>query len=253
MDDTISRAAAIDAVKFGITYAKAINKSTGEVKELFKEGNKALNEAVERIKDLPSAQPDVSDTNDGDMISRAQAMTEIQMNAKRLTLAYEAHAEGHVQFSDLVIGVREASGILRNLPSAQPVHHGETAEMVKSTSESSQNVPYDDLISRKAAIDAVTSLCDDCDSDYCGSCRVGYPGEKNCRKVLEDLPSAQPEIVRCKDCKYFELDHFEKVDEFPIPIIVAHEICMKWGEGCRSSVDGWCFMAERKTDGIQNE
>ena len=48
-----------------------------------------------------------------------------------------------------------------------------------------------DLISRQAAIDAVISLCDDCDSDYCGSCRVDYPGEKNCRKVLEDLPSAQ--------------------------------------------------------------
>ena len=57
--DTISRQAAIDAVEFGITYAKAINKSTGEVKELFKEGNKALNEAVERLKELPPAQPEV--------------------------------------------------------------------------------------------------------------------------------------------------------------------------------------------------
>ena len=56
MDDTISRRMAIDAVEFGITYAKAINKSTGEVKELFKEGNKALNEAVERLKELPSAE-----------------------------------------------------------------------------------------------------------------------------------------------------------------------------------------------------
>ena len=56
MGDLIERQAAIDAVEYGITYAKAINKSTGEVKELFKEGNKALNEAVERIKDLPSAQ-----------------------------------------------------------------------------------------------------------------------------------------------------------------------------------------------------
>ena len=56
MSDMISRQAAIDAVEFGITYAKAINKSTGEVKELFKEGNKALNEAVERLKELPSAE-----------------------------------------------------------------------------------------------------------------------------------------------------------------------------------------------------
>ena len=58
MNDLISRQAAIEAVEFGITYAKAINKSTGEVKELFKEGNKALNEAVERLKELPPAQPE---------------------------------------------------------------------------------------------------------------------------------------------------------------------------------------------------
>ena len=65
---------------------------------------------------------------------------------------------------------------------------------------------------------------------------------------LKALPSAQPEIIRCKDCKYFELDHFEKTRKFPVPIVVAHEICMKWGNGCKSSVDGWCFMAERRTD-----
>ena len=59
MSDLISRQDAINAVKFGITYAKAINKSTGEVKELFKEGNKALNEAAERLKELPSAQPEI--------------------------------------------------------------------------------------------------------------------------------------------------------------------------------------------------
>lgn len=53
--DLISRADAIEAVEFGITYAKAFNKSTGEVKELFNEGNKSLNEAVERLKELPSS------------------------------------------------------------------------------------------------------------------------------------------------------------------------------------------------------
>lgn len=66
---------------------------------------------------------------------------------------------------------------------------------------------------------------------------------------ISKLPSAQPEIIRCKDCKHFELDHFEKVEGFPVPIIVAHEICMKWSDGCRTSKDGWCFMGERRTDG----
>jgi hypothetical protein len=55
--DTISRKAAIDAVEFGITYAKAINKETGEVTALFEESNAELQEAADRIKQLPPTQP----------------------------------------------------------------------------------------------------------------------------------------------------------------------------------------------------
>ena len=52
------------------------------------------------------------------------------------------------------------------------------------------------------------------------------------------------EIIHCRDCKYFEYDHVSKVDG--IPLIVAHEICTRWGEGCKSREDGFCFLAERK-------
>ena len=55
------------------------------------------------------------------------------------------------------------------------------------------------------------------------------------------IPSA--EMIRCKDCKYFEYDSVAKVDG--IPLIVAHEICNKWGDGCKTSEDGWCFLAEK--------
>lgn len=54
------------------------------------------------------------------------------------------------------------------------------------------------------------------------------------------------EIIRCRDCKHFELDHWEKANG--IPLIVAHEICMKWGDGCKTSPDGFCFMAEKKEE-----
>lgn len=57
----------------------------------------------------------------------------------------------------------------------------------------------DDLISRKAAIDAI-------------SCDITVTGRQNAELVaqtigrfadrIKALPSAQPEIVRCKDCKY---------------------------------------------------
>lgn len=57
--DLISRQAAIDAIEWGITYAKAINKETGEVRELFAESNEELRKAVNRVKQLPSAQPEI--------------------------------------------------------------------------------------------------------------------------------------------------------------------------------------------------
>ena len=46
----------------------------------------------------------------------------------------------------------------------------------------------------------------------------------------------------CKDCKYFEYDVVRKVDG--IPLIVAHEMCSKWGDGCKTKEDGYCFLFE---------
>ena len=81
----------------------------------------------------------------------------------------------------------------------------------------------DDLISRQAAIEAV-----DKNRDTVFHNSVDYEG------VLYDinnLPSAQPEIVRCKDCKYFA------------------------GEGmyCENNIivhfdHFYCYNAERRTD-----
>lgn len=95
----------------------------------------------------------------------------------------------------------------------------------------------DELISRQAAIDRAVSIP-----------MFGRDVKMVAVSEIKNLSSAQPEVIYCKDCKYFELDHFEKVEGFPIPIIIAHEICMKWGEGCQSSVDGWCFKAERREE-----
>ena len=78
MGRLISQQAAIEAVEFGITYAKAIDTKTGEVRELFKQSNEELRKAVERIKALPPAQPDTTThdsipaktgKNDGDKTS----------------------------------------------------------------------------------------------------------------------------------------------------------------------------------------
>ena len=56
----------------------------------------------------------------------------------------------------------------------------------------------------------------------------------------------EEKIIRCRDCRHFETDVWAAVGG--VPLIVAHEMCMKWGQGCRTSPDGFCFMAERKED-----
>lgn len=55
------------------------------------------------------------------------------------------------------------------------------------------------------------------------------------------------ELIRCKECKYFELDYVDR-EAMGIPLIMAHEICMRWGDGCKTSPDGYCFMAESKEE-----
>ena len=88
----------------------------------------------------------------------------------------------------------------------------------------------DDTISRQAAIDA---LCD----EYCGGwqdCKH-YPKCENL-KVIQNLPSTQPEIIKCRECTHHK-------DELPgmvyCPIMVGGWI----GEDC------FCSWAERRTDG----
>lgn len=52
----------------------------------------------------------------------------------------------------------------------------------------------------------------------------------------------KPKTGHCKDCKYFEYDSVAKVDG--VPLIVAHEICSRWGNGCKTREDGYCFLFE---------
>ena len=53
-----------------------------------------------------------------------------------------------------------------------------------------------DLISRQAAIDALNNAL------ISWSCMTEWRDNK-IRKAIMDVPSAQPEIIRCKDCKHY--------------------------------------------------
>lgn len=56
----------------------------------------------------------------------------------------------------------------------------------------------DDLISRQAAIDAMKELCE----HYTPTKSVKHPHINFVIEELKHLPSAQPEIIRCKDCMH---------------------------------------------------
>lgn len=65
--------------------------------------------------------------------------------------------------------------------------------------------------------------------------------------INNEPPKANQDIVvvvRCKECKFFELNHRDIVNG--IPLITAHEICTKWGRGCKTDSNGFCFLGERK-------
>ena len=63
-----------------------------------------------------------------------------------------------------------------------------------------------------------------------------YDGKGNINLTMTDL-------IRCKDCKYFHYDKPYVVYDIPV---LGHEVCDKWGDGCKTSENGFCFMAERK-------
>jgi len=80
------------------------------------------------------------------------------------------------------------------------------------------------------------SICDKCIHDkVCGL-------EDNHEEGIVMCADMIPKTGHCKDCKYFEYDSVAKVDG--IPLIVAHEICNKWGDGCKTREDGYCFLFE---------
>ena len=107
----------------------------------------------------------------------------------------------------------------------------------------------DDLISRQDAIDLVRDVCDAILSG-CGCHYDSGVGDevyddihevstilkcnKAIRKSLMDLPSAQPDIIRCKECKHL----FE--DKCPLRTWWTH------------TEDDFCSYAKRRT-GETNE
>ena len=97
-----------------------------------------------------------------------------------------------------------------------------------------------DLISRQAAIDALS---------YCDFTKT-YNDETALYKdsviyELEQLPSAQPEIIRCTECKHYREYDSEYVENAVVVQCMADRYPIS-----ETIPDGWfCAGAERKEDG----
>lgn len=110
-------------------------------------------------------------------------------------------------------------------------------EWYKLFVEKLEQEPSGDAISRQAVLELVNK-------GYMGL----YARQTDIeimKDKINDLPPINPQEQKtghCKDCKYFEYDSVAKVDG--IPLIVAHEICSRWGDGCKTKEDGYCFLFE---------
>ena len=98
-----------------------------------------------------------------------------------------------------------------------------------------------DLINRADAVISLKEELYPCESDY----DEGYvAGIKKAIWVIEKwLPSAEPEIIRCKDCKYWQKTTLKASDGKPI------YDCPYWPEEFGwTHPEGFCSGAERRTD-----
>lgn len=110
-EDAISREQAIDAV------ANLFEMS--EYPHPYPQGKPIrLKDIKEKLKQLPSVQPKPIECEDA--ISRAEAQTELEMNACRYTIAKERDGMGQVEWSDQLIKVSDAVDIIRHLSSVTP-------------------------------------------------------------------------------------------------------------------------------------
>ena len=130
-----------------------------------------------------------------DLIERQKAIDAVKKNTFRLTFAEEQNCEGHVAWSAEAVYSDVMEGALLELPSAQPEKRTEERMETRAC----------DLIDRQAAIDAIYH-------------HLPSVSRTRARTMLHEVPSAQPEIIYCKDCKWkqgAECVRFADVRPFP--------------------------------------
>ena len=106
------------------------------------------------------------------------------------------------------------------------------AEKIVKDSQGLAKELVNDCISRKAAIDEVINLW--ADKPF------GNPALVEIKDCIEKLPSAQPEVIRCKDCKHWT-QSVGKMKGYGLGRCDFHDADLV-------TCNGFCYWAERRTD-----
>ena len=94
-----------------------------------------------------------------------------------------------------------------------------------------------DYIDRQAAVDLVT------DMEFMNNTAKGI-----LRDRLRKLPSAQPEIIRCKDCKHYEI--WQLKSDYTDDKRYKPSVCVVGRYAVHRPEDWFCGDAKRRTDEI---
>ena len=139
------------------------------------------------------------------------------------------------------------------IPSAQPVTISDTADYLKL-----QKNNDNDLISRQAAMDAIAKMMPKSytpDGSHPADEEIFRAQEifADCIKTIERLPSAQPEIIRCHQCGFWDretLRHqhndFRDWNEAECMVLAERDGYNEISHYVEA--DDYCSYAERKTN-----
>lgn len=103
----------------------------------------------------------------------------------------------------------------------------DTAKTLVTVMPSAQPEPCEDVVSREYLTEHIEACW--------MNGRMSKPDLNDVLSWINDIPSAQPEIIRCRDCrKYRKFDCPMGITVFDAP-----------------DLDGYCYKAERRTDGTE--
>jgi ribosomal protein S27E len=177
----------------------------------FEETEEAVKTAIRALQ-VASAQPNVQDSvKDADCISRQQAINAIDN-------ANDGLVEDDYTYG-VQSGMEKAKYIIEDLPIAQPNACENTCDFARKSN---------DMINRADAVDAISKI------------KRTDNWQAAVSMALMDLPSAQPEIIRCRDCKHYQ---FADNRAFGMPV----KMC-EWFGFEDVDDDDFCSEAERRTD-----